>query len=400
MLPMNNKAVSIFTGLALLAVLFVATSARVSAVEPSDSSPCSVVDQVYPPTEANQGFALVCNGEFWESCGFSPQRSPALCSQNPVCAPPSTLVNGVCTPPTANCPTGYTLVNGVCTPPTINCPTGYTLVSGVCTPPTSNCPTGYTLVNGVCKPPTINCPTGYTLVSGVCTPPSTNCPTGYTLVNGVCTPPTTNCPSGYVLVSGVCTPPTTNCVAPYTLVNGYCTPPTTTCYNGSVWQNGYCVPPPPPITYNYPVCSIYVSTTHVGRNQPAVLSWSSQYTSYGSITYVGSVATNGSVTVYPNQTTTYTGTFWGYNGQQVTCSATVYVDQYVVVPPVIYPQPPVVPYVTLATVPYTGLDLGPVGAVVYWGFLALVCLVLAYLIAVRRLQNDIARSLKTFLFGV
>ncbi len=48
------------------------------------------------------------------------------------------------------------------------------------------------------------------------------------------------------------------------------------------------------------------------------------------------------------------------------------------------------PYVTLAAVPYTGLDLGTVGTALYWGFLVLWCLLAAYLIAVKKIQNRIA----------
>lgn len=48
------------------------------------------------------------------------------------------------------------------------------------------------------------------------------------------------------------------------------------------------------------------------------------------------------------------------------------------------------PYVTLAAVPYTGLELGPVGTALYWGFLVLWCLIAAYLIVVKKIQNKIA----------
>ncbi len=54
------------------------------------------------------------------------------------------------------------------------------------------------------------------------------------------------------------------------------------------------------------------------------------------------------------------------------------------------PVQPIQPYVTLAAVPYTGLDLGPVGTALYWGFLVLWCLIAAYLIAVKKVQNKIA----------
>ena len=63
-----------------------------------------------------------------------------------------------------------------------------------------------------------------------------------------------------------------------------------------------------------------------------------------------------------------------------------------------YQQPRVAynnPGISLAAVPYTGLDLGPWGTAVYWGFLVLWCLVAAYLIAVKKVQNKFA----TWLFG-
>lgn len=56
----------------------------------------------------------------------------------------------------------------------------------------------------------------------------------------------------------------------------------------------------------------------------------------------------------------------------------------------IYPAPAPQPYVTLSSVPYTGLDLGPVGTTLYWGFLVLWCLFAAYLIAVKRVHSKLA----------
>jgi len=63
--------------------------------------------------------------------------------------------------------------------------------------------------------------------------------------------------------------------------------------------------------------------------------------------------------------------------------------------PVYYPaQQPIAynntPYVTLAAVPYTGLELGTMGTIAYWGFLVLWCLIVAYLIVVKKIQNKIA----------
>ncbi|OGG74158.1 hypothetical protein A3A40_03280 [Candidatus Kaiserbacteria bacterium RIFCSPLOWO2_01_FULL_54_20] len=57
--------------------------------------------------------------------------------------------------------------------------------------------------------------------------------------------------------------------------------------------------------------------------------------------------------------------------------------------PIAYNNRPA-PYVTLSAVPYTGLDLGPWGTAMYWGFLVLWCLIAAYLIAVKKIQNKIA----------
>ncbi len=55
----------------------------------------------------------------------------------------------------------------------------------------------------------------------------------------------------------------------------------------------------------------------------------------------------------------------------------------------VYPTPAPQPYVTLSQVPYTGLELGTMGTIAYWGFLALWCLLAAYFIAVKKVQNKI-----------
>jgi hypothetical protein len=60
---------------------------------------------------------------------------------------------------------------------------------------------------------------------------------------------------------------------------------------------------------------------------------------------------------------------------------------YQTITPPVYPT---TPYVTLSQVPYTGYELGPVGTALYWGFLVLWCLIAAYLIAVKKVQNKVA----------
>jgi hypothetical protein len=57
------------------------------------------------------------------------------------------------------------------------------------------------------------------------------------------------------------------------------------------------------------------------------------------------------------------------------------------------------PYITLSQAPYTGLDLGPFGEVLYWTFLVLWCLGAAYLVVVKRVQNKLVGFLNGFLFG-
>jgi hypothetical protein len=138
---------------------------------------------------------------------------------------------------------------------------------------------------------------------------------------------------------------------------------------------------------------VYPSTLSYG--QSATLSWTTSYVSSGSITYVGNVSTQGSTTVTPTQSMTYTGNFTGQNGLPVNCSATVSVAGY----PVAYNYTSPNPTVTLSAVPYTGLDLGTFGTVAYWSFLALWFVLAAYLVAVKRIQNGIARRVTVFLFG-
>ncbi|MEI7720055.1 MAG: hypothetical protein WCI89_02505, partial [bacterium] len=57
------------------------------------------------------------------------------------------------------------------------------------------------------------------------------------------------------------------------------------------------------------------------------------------------------------------------------------------------------PYISLSAVPYTGLELGPIGLVVYWSTLVLFCLGVAYTVTVRRARAGIPRLVKEFLFG-
>ncbi|MSR70758.1 hypothetical protein EXS62_01845 [Candidatus Kaiserbacteria bacterium] len=48
------------------------------------------------------------------------------------------------------------------------------------------------------------------------------------------------------------------------------------------------------------------------------------------------------------------------------------------------------PAITLSSLPYTGLELGTFGTIMYWGFLVLWCLLAAYLIAVKKVHYKVA----------
>ena len=154
---------------------------------------------------------------------------------------------------------------------------------------------------------------------------------------------------------------------------------------------------PPTSYYPVPTCTLSASQTYFpynyyNSNQPVTLTWSSSNANSGYITSIGSVSNSGSRVVYLNTTTTYTGTFYGQNGQNTTCSVTITFGSYI-------PSYPTTPYVTLSQVPYTGLDLGPVDTALYWGFLVLWCLFAAYIITVKKAHVKVANSMKNFLFG-
>ena len=266
------------------------------------------------------------------------------------------------------CPSGYTGSYPNCQAP--QCPSGYTGTYPNCVAP--QCPSGYTGSYPNCQPPQY-CPSGYTGTYPNCVPPQ--CPAGYSGTYPNCQPPQ-YCPSGYSGTYPNCVPPPQYCPAGYSGTYPNCVPPT-------------------PVT---PWCSITINNNsnsgYFNANQPVTLSWNSSNASYGSINQGwGSVNLTGSRTIYPTQTTTYTGTFTNSNGQTANCSVTVYINNYVP------PQNPNTPFITLAAVPYTGLELGPVGTALYWAFLAFWCALAAYLIVVKKVQNQVYNSLMTVLFG-
>lgn len=139
-----------------------------------------------------------------------------------------------------------------------------------------------------------------------------------------------------------------------------------------------------------PTCVMSLSQYTIREGEQTSLRWEGSNVSSVFINNrIGNVSQNGVQTIAPRAGTyTYQGTFYGYNGQSITCLVTLRVDN------VYYgggntnvtldQLPPVqgLPLVSLylADLPYTGLDLGPVGTMLYWLALIAWSLALAYLI--------------------
>jgi hypothetical protein len=133
-----------------------------------------------------------------------------------------------------------------------------------------------------------------------------------------------------------------------------------------VYPIQYSVPTyPTQYTYPQPYCTINHALASGSGINAAYLSWSATNASSAYISNVGSVAVNGSQTVWPSMTTTYQMTVYGQNGQTANCSTTVYTNS--------------APYVSLTQIPYTGFDFGTVGNAMYWLGLAVLAVGGAYL---------------------
>lgn len=123
-----------------------------------------------------------------------------------------------------------------------------------------------------------------------------------------------------------------------------------------------------PVVYTQPApyCQIYQASSASGYGvNSSYLSWTSSNASSAYLSNVGSVNVNGSTTVWPTHSTTYTLTVYGSNGQSAQCSTTV--------------QAYSTPYVSLTQIPYTGFDFGTFGNAMYWAGLAVFALGAGYL---------------------
>jgi hypothetical protein len=234
--------------------------------------------------------------------------------------------------------------------------------------------------------PTPVCPAGTTGTYPNCVVPTPVCPSGTTGNYPNCAVTQVSCPQGMIAAG-----------------NNICINNVNTNQNNNQNVNNVVVNVPtyqPVVSqpiYNAPSCSLTASQTYIAYGQPVTIYWNSNNANSGTINNgIGNVTVNGSRTMYPAYTTTYTGTFYGYNGQQENCSVTVQVSSGVT-----YNNPPVnnTPYVTLSEVPYTGLELGTTGTILYWGFLVLWCLFAAYLVVIKRTHLSIYRWYSEMLFG-
>lgn len=122
-----------------------------------------------------------------------------------------------------------------------------------------------------------------------------------------------------------------------------------------------------PVVYTsqQPYCEIRQAQASGSGVTAAYLSWTSTNATSAYLTNVGSVPVNGSQTVWPTNSMTYTLTVYGANGQSAQCSTTI--SGYSA------------PYVSLTQIPYTGFDFGTFGNAVYWFTLAAFALGLGYL---------------------
>jgi hypothetical protein len=128
--------------------------------------------------------------------------------------------------------------------------------------------------------------------------------------------------------------------------------------------------------YVYPAtCSINASQTSIASGASTVLTWSSSSASTAILSSVGTVSTNGSLSVHPYTTTNYVLTVYSAQGTSSSCNVTVTVGNYV---------HNNAPYVSLTQIPYTGFDFGPVGDSIYWAALLAFAVAAAYLLVYYR----------------
>ena len=220
-------------------------------------------------------------------------------------------------------------------------------------------------------------------VPGCTAPSATNFNPDATVDDGSCAYPSAQVP-------GCTDPKATNYNPDATVDDGSCT------YGGGGGGGGG------------PTCTMTVSPASTRAGNSATLTWGGSGILNVDIDNGIATATSspGSTTVAPTAvgSYTYTGTFHATNGQTLTCSATLNIEGgsggggggggaggggggggggpvptiTLSVLPHAATQP--LAYLYLSQIPYTGLDLGPVGTVVYWLVLIVLSLVATYFV--------------------
>ncbi len=139
-----------------------------------------------------------------------------------------------------------------------------------------------------------------------------------------------------------------------------------------------------------PGCTIWRENTAWGSG--VILRWQSTEATSAHLSGVGAVSTYGAYTVYPTYDTTYTLTVYG-NGQPRQCELEIdrdysygsygsYGTHYPQNTPTYTPGYSYnYPYVALTQIPYTGLDFGIAGTMLYVAVFALFAIAGAYLLA-------------------
>ena len=178
-------------------------------------------------------------------------------------------------------------------------------------------------------------------------------------------------------------------------------------------------PPPPPATA--PLCTLTASPTAVTSGSVSTLSWtttdSATFSIDNSIGSVSPVPAGSTTTAALAANTTFTGTATDSAGKTATCTAIVTIT----VPPppgctsncggggggggggrpspnitlLARPHTQPLAYLYLSQIPYTGLDLGPMGTVLYWLALISFTLALAYAVLFGA-APAVNRSLRNF----
>ena len=97
-----------------------------------------------------------------------------------------------------------------------------------------------------------------------------------------------------------------------------------------------------------------------------MFSWSSTGAVSAYLESVGQVGVNGSYTIYPQSSRTYTLTVYDGQGRSDRCRVAISVNPYYIPPPQPPHYYPIYPEVSLTQIPYTGFDFGPVGNALFW----------------------------------